>query len=123
MSAATPVSRVRTSAAVAEGATPNTARPSARSWSTAGVRAVVFPVPAGPTTNTRSSQPATAAAASACNEVNGRREQLTRVGVAVAVGEGAAIGPGQQGGLLGQDGLGGEGPIDSRLAHRTTIPA
>ena len=50
VSAATPVSDASTSAAAAEGATPNTARPSARSCSTAGVRAVVLPVPAGPTT-------------------------------------------------------------------------
>ena len=83
VSAATPVSTVRTSAAVAEGATPNTARPSARSCSTAGVRAVVLPVPAGPTISTRSSQPATAAAASACTGFNTVRRAGGRAGMAV----------------------------------------
>ena len=42
------VSSASTWAAVAEGATPNTTRPSPRSWLTAGARAVVLPVPAGP---------------------------------------------------------------------------
>ncbi len=64
VSATTPVSSWRTSAAVADGATPNTTRPSARSCATAGESAVVLPVPAGPTTRTRSACPATAQAAS-----------------------------------------------------------
>ena len=55
----------RTWAALAVGATPNTVRPCRRRSSTAARSMVVLPVPAGPTTTTSRSSPATAAAASA----------------------------------------------------------
>ena len=67
MSLSIPVSRSRTRAALAVGATPNTGRSHAAKSSTARCRVVVLPVPAGPTTTTRRSVPATAAAASACS--------------------------------------------------------
>ena len=63
VSAATPVSLASTRAAVAVGATANTGRPAAARASTAGRRAVVLPVPAGPTTTTSGALPATAWAA------------------------------------------------------------
>ncbi len=65
VSATSPVSPANTSAAVADGATPNTTRPAARISATAGANAVVFPVPAGPTTITMSASPATAPATAA----------------------------------------------------------
>ena len=61
-----PVSDSRTRAAFAVGATPNTTRPWWLRSSTAAASIVVLPAPAGPTTNTNRSDPATAAAASAC---------------------------------------------------------
>ena len=66
MSAFIPVSRPSTWAALAVGATPNTGRRWACRSATAAARAVVLPVPAGPTTTTNRSCPATPAAASAC---------------------------------------------------------
>ena len=62
-----PVSRSRTRAALAVGATPNTGRSHDARSSTARSSMVVLPVPAGPTTTTSRSAPATAAAASACS--------------------------------------------------------
>ncbi len=65
MSAGMAVSSWRTLAALAVGATPNTARLARLRSSAAARRVVVLPVPAGPTTRTRRSWPATAVAASA----------------------------------------------------------
>ena len=123
MSAAMPVSDASTSAAAAEGATPKTARPSARSCSTAGARAVVLPVPAGPTTRTRSASPATAAAVSACGPVSSTRAPLDGVGGVDSVSGHAAFGPGEEPFFLGEDRRGGEGSVGDRLGDRAAVAA
>ena len=123
MSAARPVSDASTSAAAAEGATPKTGRPSARSCSTAGARAVVLPVPAGPTTRTRSASPATAAAVSACGPVRSTAAAFDRVGRVGSVSGHAALGPGEEPFFLGEDGRGGEGSVGDRLGDRPAVAA
>src|SRR5215218_4872187 len=82
------VSRSTVRAALAVGAAANTARPLAcRSWP-AVVSMRVLPAPAGPTTNTSRSSPATAAAALACN---GSRPSRSTVRDGVAGSAWAAI--------------------------------
>ena len=66
MSERTPVSRSRTRAAFADGATPNTNRECSCRSLTAVRSVVVLPAPAGPTASTSRSLPATAPATSAC---------------------------------------------------------
>ena len=87
------------------------------------MRAVVLPVPAGPTISTRSSWPATAAAASAWQRVEGPCRPERRVGVVTAAVDEATVGPAEQVGFLVEDGLGGERPIDRRLGDRSPVPA
>ena len=81
MSAGMPVSRSTVRAALAVGATANTALPWACRSSAVAVSMRVLPAPAGPTTSTSRSRPATAAAAAACNGSRPSRSIVVMVSV------------------------------------------
>ena len=118
VSAGMPVSRSRTRAALAVGATPNTSRPCPARSVTAARSIVVLPAPAGPTTTTNRSQPATAAAASACST-----SSPSRVTVVEGCGS-ASLGvehPGQDRFLLGDHRGAGDLGGDRFDPHRSPI--